>query len=292
MNSMNLIELGRIAADERKSFQYLCNKFIELSCPNCGQQVYYFMSRQRLRCKICCNDFSPLKYTKFSEIKISASRWLILIKLFELSVSARKASVEMNMSYKTTLKAFDLLRKAIDEELSRCDEVLKGEIELDESYFGGKRKGKRGRGAAGKTIVFGILERGGKVSVEIVKNVTAETLMKETMKKVRRGSIVYTDKWKGYDSLMFSGYKHLNIDHKYKFKEGKVFINGVEGFWSFAKERLIRYHGISRHKFILYLREMEWRYNNRNEDLFEMLVYYMLGRNELRITKKCLSYNK
>ena len=170
--------------------------------------------------------------------------------------------------------------------------ILKGEIELDESYFGGKRKGKRGRGAAGKTIVFGILERGGKVSVETVKNVTAETLMSETVKKVRRGSIVYTDKWKGYDSLMFSGYKHLNIDHRYKFKEGKVFINGVEGFWSFAKERLIKYHGISKHKFILYLKEMEWRYNNRNEDLFEMLVYYMLGRNELRITKTNLSYNK
>jgi transposase len=247
------------------------------------------MSRQRLRCKICGKDFSPLKSTKFSEIRISASRWLILIKLFELSVSARKASVEMNMSYKTTLKSFDLLRKAIAEELAKSDEILKGEIELDESYFGGKRKGKRGRGAAGKTIVFGILERGGKVSVEIVKNVTAETLMSETVKKVRRGSIVYTDKWKGYDSLMFSGYKHLNIDHRYKFKEGKVFINGVEGFWSFAKERLIKYHGISKHKFILYLKEMEWRYNNRNGDLFEMLVYYMLCRNELRMTKTNLS---
>ena len=292
MNSMNLIELGRITSDERESFRYLCNKFKDLSCPNCGQHEYYFMSRQRLRCKICGNDSIPLKSTKFSEIKISASRWLILIKLFELSVSARKASVEMNMSYKTTLKAFDILRKAIAEELSKCDDILKGEIELDESYFGGKRKGKRGRGAAGKTIVFGILERGGKVSVETVKNVTAETLMSETVKKVRRGSIVYTDKWKGYDSLMFSGYKHLNIDHRYKFKEGKVFINGVEGFWSFAKERLIKYHGISKHKFILYLKEMEWRYNNRNEDLFEMLVYYMLGRNELRITKTNLSYNK
>jgi transposase len=264
MNSMNLIELGRITSDDGESFRYLCNKFKDLSCPNCKQQVYYFMSRQRLRCKICGRDLSPLKSTKFSEIKISASRWLILIKLFELSVSARKASVEMNMSYKTTLKGFDLLRKAIAEELSKSDEILKGEIELDESYFGGKRKGKRGRGAAGKTIVFGILERGGKVSVEIVKNVTAETLMSETVKKVRRGSIVYTDKWKGYDSLMFSGYKHLNIDHRYKFKEGKVFINGVEGFWSFAKERLIKYHGISKHKFILYLKEMEWMYNNRN----------------------------
>jgi transposase len=282
MNIMNLIELVEITSDERLSFQYLCNKFRDLSSPNCGCQVHYFMSRQRLRCKICGNDFSPLKSTRFFEIKISASKWLMLIKLFELSVSARKASDEMGISYKTTLKAYDILRKAIAEELSKRDEIMKGEIKLDESYFGGKRKGKRGRGAAGKTIVFGILERKGTVSVEIVKNVTAETLMNETVKKVRRGSIVYTDKWRGYDSLMFSGYKHLNIDHRYKFKDGKVYINGVEGFWSFAKERLIKYHGISKHKFILYLKEMEWRYNNRNDDLFEMLVYYMLGEMELR----------
>ena len=72
-------------------------------------------------------------------------------------------------------------------------DIFKGEIELDESYFGGKRKGNRGRGAAGKTIVFGILERGGKVSVGVIKDVSAETLMQETVKKVRRGSIVYTE---------------------------------------------------------------------------------------------------
>jgi transposase len=78
---------------------------------------------------------------------------------------------------------------------------LKGEIELNESYFGSKRKRNRGRGAAGKTIVFGILERGGKVSVDVVKYVSVETLMQETVKKMRRGSIVYTDKWRSYDSI-------------------------------------------------------------------------------------------
>ena len=215
--------------------------------------------------------------TSFSAIKIPASKWLSLIKLFELSVSARKASAEVKLSYNTTLKAFDIIRLSILHDSIAHGDKFEGEIELDESYFGGKRKGNRGRGAAGKTIVFGILERGGKVSVDIIKDVSAETLMQETVKKVRRGSIVYTNKWRSYDSLMFCGYKHLNIDHKHKFKEGKVYINGVEGFWSFAKERLIKHHGISPHKFILYLKEMEWRYNNRNEDLFDMIVHYMLG---------------
>jgi len=83
------------------------------------------------------------------------------------------------------LRAYDILRRVLLEELARTDAILKGELEADEAYFGGKRKGKRGRGAGGKTIVFGILERGGKVSVSIVQDVSAESLMTETVKRVR-----------------------------------------------------------------------------------------------------------
>jgi len=122
---------------------------------------------------------------------MSYSKWLALIKLFELSVSAKTASEQMYLSYKTTLKAFDTIRYSILEELTKTDSVLKGKIEV---YFGGKRKGNRGRGAKNKTIVFGILERKGKVHVEIITNVKAKTLLTSTIKKVKKGSIVYTDK--------------------------------------------------------------------------------------------------
>jgi transposase len=239
------------------------------------------MSSGRLRCSNCKIDYNPFYNTSFSRLRIPCVSWLLLIKLFELEVSAHKAGIQLGLSYPTTLKGFDILRGVILRELSRSDEVLRGEIEADESYFGGKRKGKRGRGAGGKTIVFGILERGGKVSVKIVKDVSAETLIHGTVTKVRRGSVVYTDKWRGYDSLMFCGYRHLNIDHGCKFKQGKVCINGVEGFWSFAKERLIKHHGISKNKFLLYIKEMEWRYNNRDYNQFESLVKYMLGADNL-----------
>ncbi len=174
------------------------------------------------------------------------------------------------------MRAYDVLLRVIVEKLAKTDDILKGELEADDAYFGGKRKGKRGRGAGGKTIIYGVLERGGKVSVSIVQDVSGESRMTETVKRVRRGSIVYTDKWRGYDSLMFCGSKHLNIDHRYKFKQGKVYINGIEGFWAFAKERLIKHHGISRKKFLFYIKEMEWRYNNRGKDLFEVLVDLML----------------
>lgn len=123
--------------------------------------------------------------------------------------------------------------------------------------------------------VFGILTREGKVHVEVVPNVQAETLLGITVKKVRRGSIVYTDKYKAYDSLMFCGYRHLNVDHSSKFVDGKVHINGLEGFWSWAKERLFKHHGISPKHFPLYLKELEFRYNHRFELIFEQLVAFM-----------------
>ena len=138
------------------------------------------------------------------------------------------------------------------------DRKIRGKFELDEAYFGGKRKGNRGRRAKNKIIVFGILERKESVRVEIVKNVKTRTLLKKTIKKVKKGSIVYTDKWRGYDSLVFSGYRHLVIDHSKLFGKGKVHINGIEGFWSYAKQNLAKHHGMKPDKFPMHIKEMEW----------------------------------
>jgi transposase len=276
MDLMDFREIGKLVSEDRLSLEYLWKKRGNTVCPSCSSSEFYYHQTWRVRCKGCKKDYWPLQGTRFALLRISPSQWLSLVKLFELSTSARKASQEVHLSYKTTLRAYDILRRVLVEELAKTDDLLKGELEADEAYFGGKRKGKRGRGAGGKTIVYGILERGGRVSVSIVQDVSAESLMTETVKRVRRGSIVYTDKWRGYDSLMFCGYKHLNIDHRYKFKQGKVYINGIEGFWAFAKERLIKHHGISRKKFLFYIKEMEWRYNNRGKDLFEVLVDLMV----------------
>lgn len=277
---MDLPELIKTCRTEQRAFDYLLNEIQRIKgihCPSCNSPDYYLMSKKRLRCKNCRRDYPPFSGTPISSLKISVVSLLLLIKLFELEISARKSSNQLNISYPTTLKAFDLIRRSIACHLAKDDNLLKGEIEADESYFGGRRKGKRGRGAGHKTIVFGILERGGKVSVSILTNVKTESLMNETVRKVRRGSIVYTDKWCVYDSLMFCGYRHLNIDHQYKFKQGKVYINGIEGFWSFAKERLMKHHGISKEKFLYYIKEMEWRYNNREKELFVDIIHIILG---------------
>ena len=128
--------------------------------------------------------------------------------------------------------------------------------------------------AAGKVPVFGILERNGTVRVTVVPD-KAETLIGLTVRTVRRGSIIYTDKFRSYDSLMFCGYRHLKIDHNMKFATGKVYINGLEGFWSWAKERLIKHHGVSKENFPLYLKELEFRYNHRHTDIFDIVSNYL-----------------
>ena len=101
------------------------------------------MNSGRIRCSSCKIDYNPFFDTGFSRLRIGCVSWLLLIKLFEIEVSARKASIQLGLSYPTTLKGFDILRGAILQELSRSDEVLKGEIEADESYFGGKTKRKK-----------------------------------------------------------------------------------------------------------------------------------------------------
>jgi transposase len=181
----------------------------------------------------------------------------------------------MKLSYNTVYRAIETIRYSILAHAEDAPDLLTGEIELDESYFGGRRKGNRGRGAAGKVPVLGILERQGKVRVTVVPDVSSRTLINLTVKMVRRGSIVYTDRFRSYDSLMFCGYRHLKIDHNKRFSSGKVYINGLEGFWSWAKERIIKHHGVSKEKFPLYLKELEFRYNHRHTDIFEKVSDFM-----------------
>ena len=241
-------------------------------CIRCKSYKVYRLSDDRFRCKRCGYTYFEWTGRWLGKLKINAVDWLWIIKLFELELSTRKIAKQVSISYPTVLKAVDLVRWSIVTENKGERDLIQGEVEMDEAYFGGKRKGKRGRGAGHKIPVFGILERKGIVQVEVLPNVSAQSLLNLTVKKVRRGSIVYTDKFRGYDALMFCGYRHLRIDHQKVFSSGKVYINGLEGFWSYAKERLIKHHGVSIRKFPLYLKEMEFRYNHRKQNIFEILT--------------------
>lgn len=277
---MSLRDFEHIVKTEDRARHYLtrlCWKNYRRFCTRCGSYRIYSFRGKTYRCKRCQYDFHNFSGRWLNRLRISCRDWLWIIKLFELELAARKISRQVELSYPTVLKALTILRMAIISASGELGDLLAGEIEMDEAYFGGRRKGKRGRGAAGKVPVFGILERNGLVKVEPVKDVTAETLLSLAVKTVRRGSIVYTDKYSSYDSLMFCGYRHLQIDHQKRFANGKVYINGIEGFWSFAKERLIKHHGVSKERFPLYLKEMEFRYNHRHQALFPLLAQSLVG---------------
>jgi transposase len=275
MVSMDVKTFEKVIKTENSARLYLrkyCYKNRRVFCARCVSPKVYRIAGKKYRCKECKYTFHDFTGRWNNKLKCSLKTWLWLIKLFELEVCALRASVQCKISYPTALKAYDLIRYSILASAQDAQDLLGGEIELDESYFGGRRKGKRGRGASSKVPVFGIYERNGVVRVEVVKDVTARSLLDMTIKIVRRGSIVYTDRFKSYDTLMFCGYRHLRVDHGKKFVTGKVYINGLEGFWSYAKQRLIKFHGVSKEKFPLYLKEMEFRYNNRNHDIFELLA--------------------
>ena len=235
--------------------------FLGRKCVYWGSNKLYRLKDKRIKCKHCKKYYSLKKLQRDLEI----------LYYFYLEISARKTAKELNLNYKIIHRKFMQFRKSIAEICNVEEKKLNGELEIDESYFGGKRKGNRGRGAKNKTIVFGILERNGIVHTVIVENVSKETLMKEIENKTLKGSVFYTDGWKSYASLEQYG-KHNVIRHdENKFANEKNHINGIEGFWSFAKERFHKYHGINKNNYPFYLKEMEFRFNHRNESIFNLL---------------------
>ena len=157
----------------------------------------------------------------------------------------------------------------------QASQPLAGQIEVDESYFGARRiKGKRGRGARGKIIVFGLLKRAGKVYTEIVPDCSAYTLQRIILGKTEIGSVIHSDGWCGYNGLVDFGYKkHFRVHHgRNEFVRGNSHINGIESFWGYAKIRLVKFKGMNKSMFNSHLKECEFRFNNRGRDLYKVLL--------------------
>ena len=230
-------------------------------CIKCKSTKLYKLKDNRLQCSNC--------KSRYSIQQLSLDLWSLYY--FSIESTANKTSKELGVNYRTILTRFNNYRRKILSYQEENFRLLKGEIECDESYFGGRRKYLRGRSKSNKVIVLGLLERKGKIYATIVENVTANSLLNEIKNRSDKGSVFYTDKFKSYKSLKFYR-KHLTIDHQKTFGRGKNHINGLEGFWSYAKERLLKYHGVSKENFILYLKEIEFRYNFRKQNIFNLLM--------------------
>ena len=216
----------------------------------------------------------PIKnrYQKFS--KISEPKFRQIIRYFALDLTASDTARLTGISVRSINNLYLKLRVRLAQ-LAEHNAPLSGIVEMDESYFGAKRiRGKRGRGAGGKTIVFGILKRGETVYTEIVPNAAKATLLKVIRGHLDVQSIINTDGWRAYDGLVDVGYeKHFRVHHgNNEFARGHQHINGIESFWSYAKGRLAKFKGVAKHTFYLHLKETEFRFNHRHQNVYKTLL--------------------
>lgn len=193
--------------------------------------------------------------------KLSRNKQLELMKYFVAGATARTSAELVGVHRNSVVRFFHKMREKIALKQQDRSEQFYGKIELDESYFGGKQKGKRGRGAKGKVAVFGILKRKGNVYTQIIADAKTDTLMPIILDKIEPDSIVYTDYWRGYNALDVSEFKHYRINHSKKFAEKNNHINGIENFWNQAKRHMRKFNGIPKQHFNLFLKECEWRFN-------------------------------
>jgi len=207
-----------------------------------------------------------MKNKYFNRSHISAKKFRQILKLFCKDYTAFAVSDTTGISRITINKIYALFRKRILSLIN--NDLLNNEVEIDESYFGaGRVRGKRGRGAKGKTPVVGLLKRKGRVYTQIIPDCSRRELMPIIKGKILTDTTVYTDGWKSYDGLVLNGYKHYRIHHhENEFARGKNHVNGIESFWSYTKRRLNKFNGIRKTKFLLHLKESEYRWNIRTNN--------------------------
>lgn len=220
------------------------------------------------------------RYFRFS--KISEAQFRFLLRCFALDLTATQTAAMTGISVRSVNDIFLRLRRRLASECQKHSPFA-GELEADESYFGPRRvRGRKGRGAYRKTIVFGLLKRDDQVYTEIVPNASKAALQAVIRNKASLASVLHTDKWRGYDGLVDLGYeRHRRVSHgDDEFAVGPNHINGIESFWSFAKARLAKFHGVKRENFPLHLKETEFRFNQRKKNLYKVLLS-LLGKEPL-----------
>ncbi len=201
--------------------------------------------------------------------KISDDKFRVIQKCFCVDCTALQTSILVGINRNTAQRYLSFFRKLVLASAWQERESYKigNGVEVDESYFGPKRqRGKRGRGASKKVIVFGLLKRQGKVFTRVISRATQAEILPIIRITVRSGSDIYSDGWRSYDALAIYGYNHKKVKHhENEFANGENHINGIESFWSWTKHRLNKFHGFKREQFSEFLLESEWRFNHRDD---------------------------
>lgn len=248
-----------------------------IDCPKCGKNSLFHRNRSKksYSCDNCGFDISPTANTVFHKSPTPLTLWFYVIFLMAQTrggISAKQVQRETGVTYKTAWRMCKEVREILAEDF----DPFTGEVEMDESYFGGKRKGTRGRGSENKTAVFGMVQRGGKLEIRKVKNVQRNTIMPIVNQNVAKTAKVYTDEFRIYDALPAMGYEHSTVPHAEKiYVLGDAHTNTIEGFWSQVKGGIRGvYHSVSATYLQHYLDEYAFRYNHR-DDVTPMFLTFL-----------------
>jgi len=254
-------------------------------CEKCGKDATFhkLANRRAFSCAACGDHVYPCAGTIFQDSRTPLQTWFYAIYLFIATrhgVSGKELQRTLGVTYKTAWRIGHQIRDL----MTKADgfEMLKGHVELDEAYVGGKRSGKRGRGAAGKTIVMGLKERGGRLTTEVIPNVKKDTLRDVVLENVEPGAVVSTDELVSYGLLDADGYKHGTVNHGakdwayYDYRHKATHhTNHVESFWKIFKDSVNSTHiHISGQHMARYLGEFSFRSNHRQmrNAMFDLLI--------------------
>ncbi len=253
---------------------------LRIDCPKCSREATFYRRKKRpaYTCEFCGHDINPMVGTPFESSHTPLHKWFYAMYLFTTSrhgVPAKELQRQLGVTYKTAWRMGHQIRKFMAD--VDGDPPLSGHVEADETYIGGRRKGgKRGRGAPGKTVVFGMLEREGDVMTRVVPNVKRKTLEPHIVANVDSGATISTDELASYRRLSRRGYTHRTVNHSLgEYARGDVHVNSLEGFWSRLKNSIRGTHiHVSRKHLPKYLGEFEFRHNLRHapEAMFSKLI--------------------
>ncbi len=251
-------------------------------CPKCGAEGQFAKLKKlpAYACPSCGHHIHPMVGTPFERSHTPLQKWFYAMYLFTTSrhgVPAKELQRQLGVTYKTAWRMGHEIRKY----MGKIDGIppMTGHVEVDETYVGGRRakiKGFTGRGAKGKTVVFGILERDGELYTEVVPDASRRSLIPPIVENVPKGTRVSSDEWLPYRVLPALGYRHETVNHRAKeYARGDVHVNSLESFWSILKRSIRGTHvHVSRKHLPKYLGEFEFRYNLRHapETMFSKLL--------------------
>ncbi len=269
-------DFDRQFPDDAACLEWLKNRLYPdgIDCKNCGEitKHYRLASSPSYSCEHCGNHVHPTANTIFHKSPTPLTTWfyaMYLMSATRCGISAKQIERETGVTYKTAWRMFKQIRSMLNPDGSNPIGGFNRRVEMDEAYFGGKRKGNAGRPMTGdrhgKTPVVGMVQRKGEVRAFVAADVKGDTLLGLVKEHVLPQSLVFTDDFPSYDKFESRGYHHRRINHSEKvYVVGETHTNTIEGFWSLVKNGIRGvYHNVGRHYLQTYLDEFSFRYNHR-----------------------------